>query len=189
MSDRVAAVEVLHAVDAALRELGVRWYVFGAQAAIIWGSPRLSSDVDVTLEAVAPDRVVQTFRSHGFDIVESDPEFIERTRVIPVVHRKSGMPVDLVLAGAGLEEEFLERSIACDVNGRDLPVMSPEDLIATKILAGRAKDLEDVRSVMRARAESLDVERVRSLLALLEQALTRSDLLREFDAEWQKVRQ
>jgi len=31
-----------------MRESGLRWYLFGAQAAIVWGSPRLSVDVDVT---------------------------------------------------------------------------------------------------------------------------------------------
>jgi len=27
----------------------VDWYIFGAQAALIWGRPRLTSDVDVTV--------------------------------------------------------------------------------------------------------------------------------------------
>jgi hypothetical protein len=31
-----------------MQERDVRWYLFGAQAAIVWGSARLSADVDVT---------------------------------------------------------------------------------------------------------------------------------------------
>ena len=33
-----------------LAALGVRWFLFGAQAAILHGSARLSADVDVTVE-------------------------------------------------------------------------------------------------------------------------------------------
>lgn len=41
--------EVLIALDAALRQLGVGWYLFGAQAAILYGAERLTADVDVTI--------------------------------------------------------------------------------------------------------------------------------------------
>ena len=35
---------------AAFAALGVRWYVFGAQAVIAAGVPRLTADIDVTVE-------------------------------------------------------------------------------------------------------------------------------------------
>jgi hypothetical protein len=35
--------------------LRVPWYVFGAQAALIWGRPRLTTDVDVTVRLGALD--------------------------------------------------------------------------------------------------------------------------------------
>ena len=57
-----------------------------------------------------------------------------------------------------------------------IPVISPEDLIASKILAGRSKDLDDVRGILRTRSD-LDLELVRRTLTLLESALDRTDLL------------
>lgn len=169
-----------------MRERGVQWYLFGAQAAIVWGSPRLSADVDVTasLDRAGLDGFIGTMRNHGFDIVFGDPEFIDRTRVIPFVHRHSRMPLDVVLSGPGLEEEFLQRALSVDVAGTLVPVISPEDLIVTKILAGRPKDVEDIRGVIHERKESLDVARIRAVLRLLEQALTQSDLLPLFEREW-----
>jgi Nucleotidyl transferase of unknown function (DUF2204) len=123
---------------------------------------------------------------HGFDVVFSDAGFVERTRVVPFVHRASGMPLDIVLAGSGLEEEFLERAIAIDVSGSLVPVISPEDLIITKILAARPKDVEDIRGVISERSASLDVARIRAVLRLLERALSQSDLLPSFEREWRK---
>jgi hypothetical protein len=89
-----------------------RWYVFGAQAVIAYGVPRLSADVDVTLQLVpdAPDRFVRDMDAAGFALRVDDPEFVRRTRVLPFVHRATAMPLDVVLAGSGLEDEFLDRA-------------------------------------------------------------------------------
>jgi len=62
--------------------------------------------------------------------------------------------------------------------------MSPEDLVVTKVLAGRPKDVEDVRGVIHERKASLDEERIRTVLLLLERALNRSDLLPVFEKVW-----
>ncbi len=181
-----AVAEVLRALAAAMQERKLRWYLFGAQAAIVWGSPRLSADVDVTadIRAEALDAYIVAMRAQGFDLVFSDADFVERTRVLPFLHRASRMPLDVVLAGPGLEDEFLERAISVDVEGTLVPVISPEDLIATKILAGRPKDVEDIRGVLHERRESLDVKRIRAILGLLERALGQSDLLPLFESEW-----
>jgi hypothetical protein len=173
-------VDIVHALAAVFTRLAVRWYVFGAQAATVWGSPRMSADLDVTAQ-IAPERaqqVVADLEAAGFHLrVDDVADFAARTRVLPLVHSVSGMPVDLVLSGPGLEERFHERAIPVDIGGVAIPFISPEDLIVTKVLAGRPKDLEDVRGVLRARSGVLDLGYIRSTLALLEEALAQSDLL------------
>jgi DNA-directed RNA polymerase subunit F len=67
-------------------------------------------------------------------------------------------------------------------------MISPEDLVITKVLAGRPKDMDDVRGVLRERVQTLDIERIRGILDLLEQALGQSDLRRAFESEWERVR-
>jgi len=186
LPSRRTVADLLYSLAAAMDECGLQWYVFGAQAAIVWGSPRLSADVDVTA-AIKPETLtvyIDAMSSHGFELAIDDSEFIARTRVLPFVHRTSGMPLDVVLAGPGLEEEFLRRAIRVDVDGTPVPVISPEDLIITKILAGRPKDIEDIRSVIHERRASLDEARIREVLRLLEQALGQSDLLPIFVKEW-----
>jgi hypothetical protein len=166
-----------------MAERDLRWYLFGAQAAIVWGSPRLSADVDVTatIEPAELDSFIEAMRRHGFDLTFSDPDFVERSRVLLFVHRSSRMPLDVVLAGPGLEEDFLGRAVPVDFDGTNIPVISPEDLIIAKILAGRPKDVEDVRSVVYERRASLDRERIRTILRDLEQALGQGDLLPVFE--------
>ncbi len=48
-----------------------------------------------------------------------------------------------------------------DVAGVQVSVMSPEDLVFTKVLAGRLKDMEDVRGVL-GEQEGLDLAQVRA---------------------------
>jgi hypothetical protein len=61
-----------------------------------------------------------------------------------------------------------------------VPVVSAEDLVAMKILAGRPRDMDDVASIVRARRD-LDVEAIRGTLRLLERALDRADLVAELE--------
>ena len=181
--------DVIRAVGLAMAEIGSAWYLFGAQAATLWGRPRLTADVDVTA-SVPHDRLpslIATMARHGFTLRFADDEFVARTRVLPFVHSPTGVPLDVVLSGPGLEDEFLARAIEVDFDGTPVPVISPEDLIITKVLAGRPKDLEDIRGVLRERSGTLDVARIRAILLLLEEALGQSDLLTVFDTEMSKL--
>ena len=58
--------------------------------------------------------------------------------------------------------------------------------IVTKVLAGRPKDIEDIRNVIHQRRGSLDVDRIRGVLHLLEEALDQSDLLPVFESTWRE---
>ncbi len=190
MSSRPAA-EPLAALAEVLRARGTRWYLFGAQAVIIWGAPRMSADVDITVE-IEPeeaDGFVTLMEEAGFRLRIRDDvaDFVARTRVLPFLHLKTEIPLDVVLAGPGLEELFLDRAREVEVAGTKMPVISPEDLIVTKILAGRPKDIEDVRGILRERKSSLNLDLIRETLALLDQALDRSDLSPVLEDEFRKL--
>jgi Nucleotidyltransferase of unknown function (DUF6036) len=144
----------------------------------------MSADVDITAALVSPEaELVTAMQEAGFDLrVDDWRSFVDKTRVLPLVHRATGMPLDVVIAGPGLEEEFLSRAVQVDLTGVMVPVISPEDLVVTKLLAGRAKDVEDVRTILGERLPGLDLTHIRYLLGLLQQALSRSDLMPEFES-------
>lgn len=183
--------DLLVDLAAALGALRVRWYVFGAQAVLIWGRPRLTTDVDATV-ALAGHSVTELLTAlapRGFVArPEATEAFITPTRVLPLHHSRSELPLDLVLAGAGLEELFLERVVLVEVEGTGVPFISPEDLIATKVLAGRSKDLEDVRGILVERGPALNTDQIAETLRTLEQGLERSDLVRVFESELSRRR-
>lgn len=86
MPRRPASVELLAALAKVLRARKIRWYVFGAQAAVVYGSARMTMDVDVTV-AVPPEGVrplVDALLGAGF---------VSRTDVIAKLF--AGRPRDL----------------------------------------------------------------------------------------------
>lgn len=188
---RSPAAELLAALRIAFEELGLRWYLFGAQAVIAYAAPRLTADVDVTvsLGPHEPATLVAALETRGFRLrVRDIDDFVRRTSVLPFAHRASGLPVDVVLAGPGPEEVFLSRARPVRFGDVEIPVIAPEDLVAVKILAGRPQDLKDVAAVLRARSGEIDLGLVRSTLASLEAALDRRDLLPELERILARVR-
>jgi hypothetical protein len=191
VSSRGALADLLQALSSVMPECAARWYLFGAQAVSVWGRPRLTADVDVTakLDRDDPASFVDRMKGAGFDVRVPDVgRFVRKTRVVPFVHRDSGIPLDVVLAGPGLEEEFLKRALPEDLGGVVVPVISPEDLIVTKVLAGRLKDVEDIGGILRERLDRLDLRHIRRLLRLLQESLAQSDLLPLFEKELASAR-
>lgn len=187
---RSPVADLLADLSRAFATLDMPWYLFGAQAAIVYGVARLTADVDVTARAPAGQPAsawVTTVEQHGFARRFADPAFIEHSRVMPLVHQQTGLPVDIVLAGPGLEDEFLSRAVAHAIDGVTVPVVEVSDLVILKVLAGRPKDLDDLASLLRVQRPTIDEARVRKVLGLLEQALGQSDLLPVFDDALRRI--
>jgi len=164
---------------------GERWCLIGAQAALCHGGTRSTIDVDISLLAEPADSPGLLARLAACGVVPriaDVQDFARRTRVMLLRHGPSDIPIDLVLAEPGLEEDFIAHAQAKPMFGLAIPVLAASDLVASKLFAGRPRDLDDVREVLRA--APVDPERVRDVLAVLEAALDRSDLLPVFEREW-----
>ena len=164
-----------------VRVLDIRrlpWFVFGAQAVAVRGAPRATQDVDVTvrIDRSRLRELVDALAAGGLrhrypDIAD---ELLDRGAVLPLIH-SSGMEVDLVLAGSGLEALALARATRVAIDGVEVPVAHATDLVVMKVLAGRGKDLDDLRSLLAS--GDVDQDEARDLLGQLERALAQSDLL------------
>ena len=167
----------------ACAELNLGWYLFGAQAALLYGSPRLTADADLTvlLRSVPTPAFAETLKANGFELRAVDEAFVRTTRVLPVLHRSTAFPADVVLGGPGLEEAFLERAPIRVIHGLRVPVAAAEDLVAMKVLAGRRKDQEDIVAILSAQSGKLDLTLIRKTLADLSEALAQDDLLPLFE--------
>lgn len=180
---RSPVADLLDDLGRALDALSISWYLFGAQAAIVYGVARLTADVDITIRppATATSEWLADLQRHGFEPRFTEPPLVEQTRVVPVVHLRTGLPVDLVLAGPGLEDDLLRRAVVQSIDGVPVPVIEIADLMILKVLAGRPKDVDDIVQLLRIHGDGIDAVRVRTVLKMLEDALGQSDLLDGFE--------
>lgn len=184
-----ALADTLEALATVFDERGLPWFVFGAQAVAVRGAPRATQDVDVTIE-VSRDRLPELMTALGSVGIrhrypEIADELLASGAVLPMSHA-SGMEVDLVLAGSGLEAIAMARANRVNVDGVEVPVAHATDLVVMKVLAGRGKDLDDVRAILAS--GDVDLNEARDLLGQLEEALGQSDLLARLDDAVRDVR-
>lgn len=157
----------------------MRWYLFGAQALVLRGFARATADVDVTVlpGPLPTERLVAAFRRHGFLPTLEDATFVATTRVIPVVHRRTGLMVDVVLGGPGLEERFASAAERVRVGRTSVPVASATHLVVMKVLAGRPKDLDDAAALLALPGSQVDSAEIDELTKSLSQALADDGVL------------
>ncbi len=172
---RLASIaEVFDAFGRAMRERGARWYVYGGQAVLAYGRPRMTADVDITVDlgSSSPSELLVTLEKYGFETTfPLSAELLAQLKLLRMVHVPTKVPLDVVIATGGIEQMVLARTRTVELSGVEVPLISVEDLIALKVLAGRRKDLDDVRGVLAAQAGRVDLERTRAMLAIFEQSL------------------
>lgn len=84
--------------------------------------------------------------------------------------------MDIVIAGPGIEDVFFARARERQVEGTAVRLASAEDVVVMKVLASRPKDVDDVRAIVTAHGDRLDVTYIERTLTMLEQASSQSDL-------------
>ncbi|MBA2319877.1 MAG: hypothetical protein H0V89_01870 [Deltaproteobacteria bacterium] len=176
--------DALRSIATALGSVQAAWYVFGAQAVAVRGAPRSTQDLDVTVRVDRGGRAALMTALGAAGLRPRYPDLAEALlaagAVIPLVHHATGFEVDLVLAGSGLEDLALSRATIELLDGVSVPVATATDLAVMKTLAGRGKDLDDLRALLAG--GTVDAAEVRDLLGQLEEALGQSDLLPAFES-------
>jgi hypothetical protein len=122
---------------------GVRYLFLGKSGAILLGFPDTTQDADVFVEksAVNGRAIVAALKELGFTL--SEPQILELEAGKDFVQVKSGpFDLDLIFAPDGIErfEDAWKRRV--EVQG--FPVCHPDDIIASKVSANRAKDRESL---------------------------------------------
>jgi predicted nucleotidyltransferase len=178
-------LSVLKLVTGRLDAAQIPYMINGSIASGHYGHPRMTRDIDMVVH-LEPADAPRLTAALG-DEFAADPDAVRaalsRSGMLNVIHREAVVKVDLVVRKdtAYRIEEF-ERRRRIDVDGHGLWMVSPEDLILSKLVW--AKDsrselqLRDVRSVLRLQKATLD----RAYMERWATSLSVRSLLRELDS-------
>ena len=159
--------DLLKRIAEALDREKIDYLVIGGQAVLVHGEPRLTRDIDITLTLTPEDlqKLLKIAGEVGLEVLVNDPEeFTGKTWVLPVQSPELGVRVDFVFSSSDFERQAMQRALPIGVAGYPVRFASAEDLIIHKIIAGRARDIEDVRGVLSKKRHGLDVDYIRRWL-------------------------
>lgn len=178
------------AMEAAVRDL-LRWFrsvrvpgiVIGGVAVSLLARPRATLDVDflVLLEDGKWPSFLEAGTAFGIHPRIEDPlDFAAKSRVLLLVHRPTGIPLDGSLGGLPFERCAVERRVRRKFGSVAVPLPRAEDLLVMKAVAGRPRDLADIASLV-ASTPRLRVGEARRSVASFAAAMEEPGLLADFD--------
>lgn len=144
-----------------------RYLVSGSVAAIMYGEPRLTNDIDVVVFLKEDDcvRIGEAFSGEDFYLPPPDVIRLEIRRELRghfnVIHVDSGMKMDCYTAGRDHFHSWAFRTCRdVEFHGERLVIAPPEYVIVRKLEyyreGGSDKHLRDIRSMMLISGELID---------------------------------
>lgn len=166
---------------------GIDAVVTGSVAAMLYGEPRLTHDIDlvVLLDDDAIDALVHAFPDEEFYCAPEEAIRVEARRVqrghFNIIHHETGFKADVYIAGRDpLNRWALRERRKLELGGTTINVAPPEYVIVRKLEffreGGSAKHLEDIRGILRHQAGRLD-------MAVIDEKVTELGLV----DEWRQV--
>lgn len=170
MSDVPEATEALLDVADRFQASPFEFMIVGGFAVMAHGRPRTTADIDVAIHLRFNEReeVEPLLEDLGDGEIEERvaPEWGKRL----VTTHPSGLRIEVFFtAGHQLYEREFERSVTVNLNGREVPFISPEDLILRKLVNMRKRrgvDWEDALSVGHVQGDDLDYTYLRDHCAV-----------------------
>jgi hypothetical protein len=174
--------QTLVRIGASLERAEIPYMIIGGQAVLLYGEPRLTRDIDITL-GVNIDRLeslLAVARDLSLKILPEDAAaFVRQTTVLPTLDEATGIRVDFIFSFTPYESEAIRRANKVNILDHDVCFAAVEDLIIHKIFAGRPRDIEDVQSVI-LKSHVLDIPYIEKWLRVFDDASDDKQFLSTF---------
>jgi predicted nucleotidyltransferase len=128
-SDDQAFAAVLAEVVETLDD--VSYGVIGGVASAAYGRPRWTKDIDVFCRAEDADGVLDRFATRGFDVERTNPMWIYKAF-------RGDVQIDVIFKvrwEVYFDAEMAQRVRRIEVDGVEIPVLAPEDIVVMKAMA------------------------------------------------------
>jgi predicted nucleotidyltransferase len=99
----------------------------------------------------------------------------------------AGVSVDFLLAVPGYEENIVTRAVRGDLDGLEVWICSPEDLVIQKAVAGRVQDWQDIEGILIEQHGRLDLAYVEDWLQQFAAALEQPEILSQYQSIQERI--
>jgi len=166
-------LEVFKIVVHRLKSSGISYMVTGSIAGNFYTTPRMTRDIDIVIEVEQGDaeRLFSLFSDDFYVDRDSIKDALLRREMFNLIHQEAIVKVDFIVRkDTEYRKVEFERRRRITFEGLEIEVVSPEDLILSKL--DWAKDsfsemqIRDVKNLMRT-VPDLDVQYLEAWLAKL----------------------
>ena len=178
-----AQESALVAIADRLERLEVPYTIIGGMANAVWGEPRATLDIDVTVWVDEGEITAVLVRlADDYKILAKDAvDFIQQTRVLPL-ESEGGIRIDMIFGMLTFEQVAIERSVIRNVAGKPVRFCSAEDLILYKIVSDRPQDLNDVKAIVGRSGNALDRNYLDPRIQELSETLERPEIRANYES-------
>lgn len=175
--------EILARIGAALVKYNIPYMIIGGQAVLLYGEPRLTRDIDITLgvDTNHLNQLLSILQNIPLKPIPEDIEsFVKQTMVLPALDETTGIRVDFIFSFTPYETEAIKRAKGINILNQEVYFASVEDVIIHKIFAGRPRDLEDARTIL-LKNPDIDNTYIRDWLKEFDTSIANKDFLKTFE--------
>lgn len=176
--------KLIKRIAGALDKKEIPYMIIGGQAVLLYGTPRLTRDIDITLGVDADkfDVIASLCRKLKLDMLPANPrEFARDTKVLPAQDKKLKIRLDFIFSFTPYERQALNRVKKVMLDGYAVKFASCEDVIIHKMFAGRAIDEEDVKNILVKNKNGVDFGYIKKWLLQFSQVPGQEKILQKFD--------
>jgi len=175
---------LIKAIAQHLDKSKIPYMIIGGQAVLLYGTPRLTRDIDITL-GIDTDKfllVENICKKLGLKILPRDAEsFAKETKVLPAEERKLRIRVDFIFSFTAYEGQAIKRTKEVLMKGYSVKFASCEDVIIHKMFAGRAIDEEDVKNILIRNRDKINLKYIRKWLSEFSKTPEQKEILERFN--------
>ena len=141
-------LDQLQNVFASFRKNDVKYLVIGGIAAVLYGVPRATFDLDILIEASTEntERLLKAMIEAGLGTAGLTNVEDVLSQEITIFKDRIRLDVQTSTPGIRFDEAW-ERRVTMNYKGQSMEVVSLRDLISSKRAAGRDVDLHDVEAL------------------------------------------
>lgn len=157
--------------------------LIGGVAVALTALPRVTKNIDAVIlfDTDLLEPFLERAAAYGFVARINDAaDFARRRRIILLEHRPTGVNVDLSCGVLPFEKEMIARALELVIGSVRIKVATPEDLIITKAVAHRPRDIADIEAILNIQP-NLDFERIRFWVSQFAEALEMPELMEDLE--------
>ena len=168
-------IETLEWICRKLESANIPYMITGGAAVGFWGHIRTTMDIDILIqihsEQTAP--LLKSITGEAYIDMEKAKKAILDKRMFNIILNKTCFKIDLIpLREDSYEIKKFNNRVKINFQGKEIYVVSPEDLIISKLLwsksaGGSERQIKDCESIYRLNSENLDLDYLKRWVEML----------------------